>query len=349
MYNILFNGQQTLLVLLSAFVIGGVFKRYGLFIPVFTMLSNKVKSKRIGLLCISIVSGMLPVEGRVSVSAPILDSLVRAPKDSCCAGEARGKMGVVDYIATHHYYLWSPLEKSVILLMAGLGLTYAQLLSYTALPLLAYLLFMLFIVFNYVKEEDIELVKNQRKYTVLEVLQIVPFFAGLIISIFISPWMVFPFVAMYYVATNRVSAREVFSFIKWDTLILVAAIIVLANSIKLYSDDIMSFLKLHTPNGTPSLTTVTVAVLGGGLASLLLGSSSKYAGICVSLTLLLGIEYFPIIFMTEYAAYLLSPVHKCAAISASYFNTRAKDFYKYVGCLSLLMVASGLLLVVILK
>ena len=147
-FKLLFNGQETLLVLLSAFIIGGVFKSHKLFLPVFELLLRHLKSKRLGLLMISLVSGILPIEGRVSVSAPVLDSLVLdthkpAGSTCCCPKETsphthvstRSKMGILDFLATHHYYLWSPLEKSVLIVMAGLGLTYPQFLAYTALPL----------------------------------------------------------------------------------------------------------------------------------------------------------------------------------------------------------------------
>ncbi|BAW19112.1 hypothetical protein [Ralstonia phage RP31] len=342
MLKLLFSGQEALLVLLSAFIIGGIFKTRGLFIPAFVAFVDKVRSKRLALLGISLISGVLPVEGRVSVSAPILDSLVKTPRDSCCSAHAsRGKMGVLDFVATHHYYLWSPLEKSVLIMMAGLSLTYSQLLAYTVWPLLAYVAYLVFVVFNYVQEDDIELSTVRKSYSALEVLQIVPFLAGLAASIFCEPYFIFPVVALFYVITNRVRAEELLSFIKWDTLLLVAGVIVLSNYLKMNSDAIQNFFKIaHMGTLTPGL--IGVAVAGGFAASFALGSSGKYAGICVAMTLLFGIQYFPIILMAEYAGYLLSPVHKCGAISASYFKTRPADFYRYVGGLAGLMVFVGL-------
>ena len=341
MFSIVLNGQEALLVLISAFIIGGVFKTHGLFVPVFTMITSKVRSKRLGLLGISFISGILPVEGRVSISAPILDSLVHSKKDLCCSSHVRGKMGVLDYIATHHYYLWSPLEKTTIILMAGLSLTYSQLLAYTIWPLLAYLGYLVFVIFSYVKEEDIELVKVQKPWTVMEVMQVIPFFIGLVFSIFFQPYYIFPLVALFYIVMNRISVEEAFSFIKWDTVLLVAFVIVLANFLKSNTDVVTAFFKSANTDFT-TIGSILLALIGGFAASFTLGSSSKYAGICVAITLVLGMEYFPIILMIEYAGYLLSPMHKCTAISASYFKTRVSDFYRYVGGLATLMLFVGL-------
>lgn len=346
--KILLENQEALAVLFSAFIIGGIIKSQGIFLPVFTILSEKVKSKRLALFLISLISGILPVEGRVSVSAPILDSLVhKEHSDGCSHSPARGKIGILDFVATHHYYLWSPLEKSVIIIMAGLGLTYIEVLSYTTFPVIVYLLFLSFIVFKYIDEKDIVLTKTPaREWSVKELTGIFPFVLGLGLSIFYPPYYVFPIVAIYYyvVTAESIPLSELFSFIKWKTLIFVAFVIILSNVFKANSDLIIKTLKFYnlTKDGVPALHTVALAIMGGAIASFLLGSSGKYAGICVALTLVLGIKYFPLIFMVEYCAYLLSPTHKCLAISASYFNTRMSDFYKLIGGLVALMFVSGL-------
>ena len=341
-FKTLLDGQENLLVLLSAFIIGGIFKSQGIFMPVFTMLSEKIKSKRLALMAVSLVSGVLPVEGRVSMSAPILDSLVQKNhSERCGSNHARGKLGILDFIATHHYYLWSPLEKSVIILMAGLSLTYMQLLSYTLVPVAVYLIFLAFIVFKYIDEKDIVIQKLEHKeYNWKHILNVVPFFAGLGLSIFLPPYYVFPVVAGYYyvITTDEISMTELFSFIKWNTLFFVAIVIVVANLVKSNSDLIHEIIK--NPNQIDFLT-MSVLIAWGALASLALGSSGKYVGICVTLTLILGMKYFPIIFMVEYCAYLLSPTHKCLVISASYFDTKIIEFYKYIAILVILMMSSG--------
>lgn len=343
MFNLLTNGQENLLVLLSAFIIGGVFKTKSLFIPVFAMLTEKINSKRLGLFLISLISGILPIEGRVTVSAPILDSLVRKD-NTCCSGKhRRGKLGILDYVASHHYYLWSPLEKSVIVLMAGLGMSYGQVLSYTVFPLIVYIIFLSFIVFKYIDEKDIDLTEAiDIPWNYFHLVSIAPFVLGIILSVFYPPSYIFPAVAFIYIVGHRVSFKEMLSFIRWKILFFIALLIILANIVKSNDTEIIRFLQVNTASGEVSFLAATLLILGGGAASFILGSSGKYASICVILTLLLGIEYFPIIFMVEYAAYLLSPTHKCLAISVAYFDTNPKEFYKYVGLLALLMLLTGL-------
>lgn len=337
--SLITTGQENLLILLSAFIIGGIFKSKVLFLPAFNLLVNNIKSKRMSLMAISLLSGILPIEGRVSVSAPILDSLTCDKKS-----HTRGKIGILDFIATHHYYLWSPLEKSVIMLMAGLSLTYGQLLSYTIWPLIVYLLYLTFIVFVYIKEDEIPS-NIKTDSTFVDILPLLPFIAGIVLSIFYPPYYIFPLVTIWYIANNKINMTQLWSYINWNSLTVVAVVIIMSNIVKSNSDFIVQFLQ-HDIANTGNIIIIISSIIGGAVSSFILGSSSKYAGICVVITLILGIEYFPIILMAEYVGYLLSPTHKCLVISASYFNTKITEFYKYVGILSVMLIIVGLLQVV---
>ena len=98
---------------------------------------------------LSAIGGILPIEGRVTVSAGLLDTV--APRK----GPGREKLGIVDYLATHHYYLWSPLEKTVILPIAAFGLTYAAWLGMIAPLLIVSLLFISWYIWSQVHDEQI--------------------------------------------------------------------------------------------------------------------------------------------------------------------------------------------------
>ena len=334
-FSLLFNGQENLLVLLSAFIIGGIVKTSGMFNPVLNWMIQKSRSKRMGLMLVSLVSGVLPVEGRVTMSAPILDSMVHTKEDNI-----RQKFGILDFVSTHHYYLWSPLEKSVLIVIAGLGISYAHFLSMMALPLLAYAAFLACTVFLFMKESDVVLPEETKTSTVLDFVKFVPFLAGIVTSIFYPPYYVFPAVAVIYILIAVPTPPQIIKYINWRALLIVALVIALANIVKANESVIREFLHLK---GSLSPVEATTIIFAGAGLSFILGSSSKYAGIAVALSLVFGAKYFPLIFMCEYAAYLLSPTHKCLAISMCYFNTRPIEFYRHMIKLAALMVFCGLI------
>ena len=129
-------------------IMSGWAKETGIFMPVYRWIAKNVKSKRAVVVIISAISGILPIEGRVTVSAGFLDTI--APRD-----KRRRLYGIIDYLSTHHYYFWSPLEKTVILPMAVLGLGYFGFISVVWPLIVTCLLVSLFYIFFILKEDDI--------------------------------------------------------------------------------------------------------------------------------------------------------------------------------------------------
>lgn len=320
-----FAGLEVLAVLASAFVIGGVFQRNNVMAPLFNSMMRLTGSKKLSLFCVSLVSGILPVEGRVTVSAPVLDSM----HNKCCSS-TRPKMGILDFVSTHHYYLWSPLEKSVLITMAGLGLTYSQFLSVTAIPILCYLGFLIYFISQY-DANEIEVRSNEGPTDYMGLL----FIAALVASVWFNPVIVFPILALIYVVYYKVEFLELLSYVRLKPILVVSSIVILANVVKQSGVEIKSFFD-------PEAFIGLIMLVGAGL-SFILGSSSKYAGITVAITTLIGIKYLPIVLMSEYIGYLLSPTHKCLAISMTYFDTKVKDFYKTVGALCFVLMIGGIL------
>lgn len=135
-------------------VLSGLARKYGIFLPLFKFIAKHVKSKRAVVGLISAIAGVLPIPGRVTVSAGVLDTI--APRD-----DRRQVYGIIDYLSTHHYYFWSPLEKTVIVPMAVLGISYGTFMG-LIWPMLAGAIIMIvgYLMF-YIKEDDVEIVLDQ--------------------------------------------------------------------------------------------------------------------------------------------------------------------------------------------
>lgn len=172
-------------------------KKTSFFMPVYRWIATHVKSKRAVVAIISAISGVLPIEGRVTVSAGFLDTI--APNDS-----RRRLYGIIDYLSTHHYYFWSPLEKTVILPMAVLGLSYTGFIGYVWPLIVTCLAVGLFYIFFVLKEEDvaIDLEKNKK-------------------------------------CDHEHSTK----WLDWKILVIVAAVIILGNYIKSFDEQMLEIVK----------------------------------------------------------------------------------------------------------
>jgi len=151
MIDLIMSNQWYVLYLAIVMIISGYVKDLELLVPVYTLIKSSVKSNRMIVFLLSCVTGVLPIPGRVTVSAGVLNTI--APKDKA----KREIYGIIDYLSTHHYYLWSPLEKSVILPMAALGISYIAFLEYMLPLLLMTFIVIFYFIFFVLSENDVEI------------------------------------------------------------------------------------------------------------------------------------------------------------------------------------------------
>ena len=178
--------------------------------PLYRWIADNVESKRAVVAIISALSSVLPIEGRVTVSAGFLDTI--APK-----GPKRRLYGIIDYLSTHHYYFWSPLEKTVILPMAVLGLGYVGFLSVVWPLIVTCLLVGLFYIFFILKEEDIVIDLKKKE------------------------------------CCEHTHEHEKIQWINWKVLAWVSGVIILGNYIKVFDKEMIEFV---TNSGSIAIATL---------------------------------------------------------------------------------------------
>lgn len=297
------SGYYYVFYLMLIMVIAGAVKDSGYLQAFFRSLQSRIKSKRAVVALVSLFSGILPIPGRVAVSAGILQSVAPTEK-----GPPRSKFGIIDYLSTHHYYLWSPLEKTIIIPMAVLGLSYSQMLSYTGGLLAITLSYIFAFIFVRLKESDIELHIQQEP------------------------------------EKTRKKIKPSLKHINWSLLGVVTAVIWVSGLIKEHSGAVKTFLENNPALDMATLTGFLIVSTIAFLASFAMGSSSKYAGIVALLGVIYGVEYLTWFIAIEYSGYLISPMHKCLHIGRMYFGTPWKDYLQVIGSWIGLMIAYGLLI-----
>ena len=213
------NGQWYLIYLVAIMIFAGYARDQRWFAPIYRWIVDNVKSKRAVVAMISGVTGILPITGRVTVSAGFLDTI--APKDK----SKRQIFGIIDYLSTHHYYLWSPLEKSVIIPMAALAIGYGTFV-WVMLPLLVTMFVVIgYYIFHVLQEDDIEI--NTEKFNVGE----------------------------------KYLERNPLKYINWNAIVVLAGIIILGNFVKEYTEEI----KILVESNAANFALVSAVAFGGSL------------------------------------------------------------------------------------
>lgn len=182
---------------------------YNLFGKTYNWLSKIIKNKKVLLVMLSAIGGVLPIKGRVVASAGIFDLLLKKDTHS----KFRPKFGILNYIATHHYYMWSPLEKTILIPMAVLNLSWLQMMGYTwPLLLICILALLTYITFGLRDLDNTDLEVEEQKITKPKKIPM--------------PW----------------------KFIDWKMLGMVWCILMLGVFAKEYSNELIKWINVHQGN-----------------------------------------------------------------------------------------------------
>lgn len=326
--DLILKGQVYLFLIVFVMMIAGMVKENELFKDIFCFFEQNLKSKKAVVALVSALTGLLPIKGRVTVSAGMLDTL--APDKGCCGRE---KFGPIDYVSTHHYYFWSPLEKTVILPMAAFGLTYGAWIG-IIWPLLAVsIAFILAYLIWGVKEEEVELKDCNTPIKVSRITRYVfPYIAGVgaIIAGVNFLWAFGALTFYYMLCTKTFDIKKLLGYVDWKLVGWVALIIALANFARENTEQIKTFLETSGLDIT-TVSGFTLLSLFSFAGAFALGSSSRFGAITVLMASIYGIEYLPWFFAVDFVGYLISPMHKCVAIGMLYFGTKLRYYATILG------------------
>jgi len=281
--------QQYTLVLVYIYCICEIYKSQGImtsFIPKHTPTTT-------GRL-IMVLSGILPIPGRIVLCKSLLDTTC---KSNC------NNMNLAAYLSTHHFYLWSPVEKSVLILIAGLGISYVQFIHLMIAPIVVYLCIVAWFVrgVEYEVNTDTFKMSSMRDIVLLTVILVV----SCVYTGFIHMLLVY---LMHLMRKYRYSVVN-FKDIDFKTVMIVSFIILVSSLVREYE------VMLH--DVVLSYNSLSMVCVLSFVASFILGSSSKFAGVCLLTTSIFGLEYMCLFYTIDFCGYMLSPFHKCGAIARS--------------------------------
>jgi len=330
-----------LFVLISIMVVSGIAKEHNIFAGTYGYLKNTFRSNRLVIMLLSFVAGILPIEGRATVSAGILDTATGTAGNT----ESRKKLGIVDFLTTHHFYMWSPIEKPVLLPMAAFGLGYTAWLGMMWPLLVVSALFIVSYCWFSVREDEVVIQPCDSGGLWNFVKNTVPFLIAIVAYMLMGgegPEAVFyvfgPMLLYYIVLTNSYNLAKLNSYINWTTVAIVAVVFASSGYMQehraWFEDTVRSIgLDMHTFKGIFYISLLTF------IASFSMGSDGKFAALTVLMTSAFGAQYLLWFFALDYCGYLLTPMHECVMIGKRYFGTSLTTYYTALIAWALLLLS----------
>jgi len=304
-------------ILFIVYSICMIYKRRGILSKFLSSIKN---DNTAGILTI-LISGCLPIPGRIVLCSSILKSFTKN-KDS--------NTGIAAYIGTHHYYLWSPMEKSVIIVIGGMGISYINFLYIMWVPLLVYCVFMV----GCLRKVDVKRMENISEESEISTgVDIMILLVCLIVSCFF-PVILYTLSAylVYLIIKHKCRLTE-FKHIDYKAILFVSIVLVVSSVVKQNHSILYDIVS--------NVNALSTALVLSFIMSYILGSSSKFAGVCLIAVSIFGVEYLCLFYTVDFCGYMLSPCHKCRTITQCSHDVKSLQFNKTIGYMCLLMVLSS--------
>lgn len=308
--------QQFVIVVFLVYFICEIFKHNN----ILGIINIAFKNTKLSNIVTILTTGFLPIPGRIIMCTSLIDTT---------NGKIDKNIAAAAYVGTHHFYLWSPIEKSVLVILSGLSISYVEFLHVISVPLFVYAAYMIWMLRN------IDTVNTTHKYVYRfkDLLSIVLLLIVLIGMSLATGYIICSLLLSVYILYLCVMYNDIITCIKrvkYSTLLLVSLVLLVSDYLKtLYN--ILEF------NTTHIITSLVLSFLG----SYMLGSSSKFSGICLLMVSVFGVEYLCLFYTVDFCGYMLSPMHKCRVITQCCSDLQTRELYYKLWRLLLCMILSA--------
>lgn len=298
-----------------------------------SMLNNK----KLSIVSMPLIIGMLPSLGGAYLSAPMVDSATRNLNIS------KEEKAFINYWYRHPWELILPLYPGIILASAICGVSLRKLILLN-LPIALILFITGFILsmHNLKNDKKFDKTKNHMKnlfsFTpiLLVLLTVIIFKIELYIALIINILIV----CLYH----KKNLREILSIIRYgftsDVFILVAGVIIFKEMLQI-SGAVDGIAKTITQSGIPYLVIfITLPLFIGLITGISVGFVGSTFPLLLHLKETLAYE-ISIAFVSGYVGVLISPLHLCLILTREYFKADMLGIYKKIipGCVILFFTA----------
>lgn len=296
------------------------------------------KNKKLSIISMPLIIGMLPSLGGAYLSAPMVDSATKNLEIS------KEEKAFINYWYRHPWELVLPLYPGIVLASAVSGIPLRQLILLNALVALT-----LFLVGFFLSMRNIE-INNNTSLTVSEKIRMslnfAPILAVLLAVIFFKLELALVLFLSVIILSfyKRKSVKELISYIKYgftlDVFVLVLGVIVFKEMIQ-FSGAVEGVTKAFSQFNIPYFL---VFLLIPFITGLITGVSVGFVGSSFPLLLNLKHTYsydIAFAFVSGYLGVLLSPLHLCLILTRQYFKADITGLYKKIvlGCSAIFAVA----------
>ena len=350
----LFAGASlnTILTVLMVSVLGGLMKHYKMLDKIFDTILLIVSSKKIILMIIPALIGILIIPGGALLSAPFINNI----------GEemniAPPKRAAINLVFRHVAMFLLPYSTGLLVIsssMPSISIPRLVLLN------LAYVVPM-FIIGYYLYIKDIESEKSVHKKDIgKNLFKLALYTSPIYICVIINAATGLPFyltmiasvLSLYYLSDKKEFFKMTVKSINWQTVLMVAAILLLKEII-LKMDNLLLMFSSMFNESSSTLSILFIFLISSVFFGLITGNQTAALAIILPMISQLNVSndllyiYIYFSFASTFIGYFFSPIHLCQAFTIQLMNVTTLQLYKeyrlYVAASLLVLFSSTFIL-----
>lgn len=304
-----------------------------------------VSNKKLSIISMPLIIGMLPSLGGAYLSAPMVDS---ATKNTSISKEEKA---FINYWYRHPWELILPLYPGIVLASAVSGVPLRDLIFLNLPVVLVFFVIGFFLSMKNIEKNYNNALKQnifRSIYSFIPIcfvlLSVIAFKIDLSIALFFNIVLLCVFF--------RLGIKKFFEIIKYgftiDVIVLVFGVIIFKEMLQ-FSGAVEGVAKAITQSGIPH---IFVFILVPFLIGLITGISVGFVGSTFPLLFHLKdtVSYeISLAFISGYAGVLISPLHLCLILTKEYFKADIINFYRKIIPATVIMFLSALIEFAILR
>ncbi|MEJ5227737.1 DUF401 family protein [Thermodesulfovibrio sp.] len=301
-------------------------------------------NKKISIISMPLIIGMLPSLGGAYLSAPMVES---STKNTNMTADEKA---FVNYWYRHPWELILPLYPGIVLASAISGVSLRDLIIYNLPVAIIFFIFGFLISMRNVKNENIQANKNILKniYSFIPICFVLFPVVIFKIDLYLSLFLNILFLCLWF----KVNMKKLFEIIRYgftlDVVFLVVGVIIFEEMLK-FSGAVDAVASEITHLGIEPIYVFIFLPLFVGLIT---GVSIGFVGSTFPLLLHLK-ETFPyeisLAFVAGYTGVMISPLHLCLILTRNYFKADMKGIYRKIIPATFVMLFSALIEFAILR
>ena len=327
-----FSSLNTIISIMMVSILGGLMKHYGILDKIVESTYKIIQNKKVILMVLPALMGVLIVPGGALLSAPFVDEIGEEMKIPA------PRRAAINLVFRHIAMFIMPYSTGLLVISAALPeVNISKLIFLNMFYVIPTIIAGYFLYIKYIEYHNTLKIKFSVRNLIDLLLYTSPIYICVIINAVtglpFSIALIFSVLVVYLLCDKKQFFGTLVKSINYHTILMVAAILIMKEIILNMNELIVLFKSMfNTENGM--LSSLLIFLLSSVFFGIVTGNQTATLAIIIPMVSQLNMPpnmiyiYLYFSFACSYAGYFFSPIHLCQAFTIEYMNVSTMELYK---------------------